>query len=225
MSWATCSYPKRRGDPSDPVSFQPIALTSTIGKVFHKILANCLQKYLLSNKVIDTSLQKGFLSGVYEHIFTLIAIIDNAKEHYLPLSNAFGSVSHQLIIGMLKYIQLPSNFVSYVSNIYSKLSATVKTKQWCSPTFSISQGIFQGDTLFLLAFNPIIELCNLLPSTGFKMDLKIPNSEDLPPVGLCIYVDWDFPNHDDPTQGWYLATVLDHHINGLSVIQYPNGRY
>ena len=98
------------------------------------------------------------------------------------LKNAFGSVSHQLIIDMLKYIQPPSNFASYVSNIYSKCPLPLRQKNMVYP-FSISQ------------------------------------------VGSCIYIHWDVPDHDDhdDPQGWYLATVLDHHINGQSVIQYPNG--
>jgi hypothetical protein len=95
-------------DTSNPANFRPIAITSVIGKLFHRIIARRLESFLLENEVIDPSVQKGFLSGmsgVYEHIFTVSTIIENAKKHGLPvcitfldLRNAFGSISHRLIV-------------------------------------------------------------------------------------------------------------------------------
>ena len=52
-------------DTNCPSNFRPIA---SVGKLFHKILAIQLEKYLFSNNIIDS---KGFLtgiSGVLEHI-------------------------------------------------------------------------------------------------------------------------------------------------------------
>ena len=37
----------KKGDITDPVNLRPIALTSVIGKLFHKILANRLECYLI----------------------------------------------------------------------------------------------------------------------------------------------------------------------------------
>ena len=52
------------GDPGIPANFRPIALTLTIGKLFHKIIASRLKRYLLNNGIIDSNLQRGFLSGI-----------------------------------------------------------------------------------------------------------------------------------------------------------------
>ena len=105
------------GPNSDPSNFRPIALTSTIGKIFHKILASRLEAFLRKNSIIDTTAQKGFLTsmnGVMEHIAATTAIIENARstQHplyitFLDLANAFGSVSHQFIHDMLVHAQLP----------------------------------------------------------------------------------------------------------------------
>ena len=70
------------GPNSDPSNFHPIALTSTIGKIFHKILASRLETFLRKNSIIDTTAQKGFLTGmngVMEHIAATTAIIENAR--------------------------------------------------------------------------------------------------------------------------------------------------
>ena len=158
------------GDPSQSIHFRPIALTSVVGKLFHKLLASRLRRFPLGNKIISTTLQKGFLSGIngtLEDIFTITAILENVKQHHFPFSltvldlrYAFGSVSHQLIADMQRYLQLPSSLVTYISNVYSKLAASIKTKRWSTSWFPIERGIFQGDTLspllFLLVFNPVI---------------------------------------------------------------------
>ena len=76
------------GDPKLPHNVQPIAFTSTIGKLLHKILAIRLERFLFSNDLIDSTIQKGFLTGVngtFEHIFSVSEILDNALQHNLPL--------------------------------------------------------------------------------------------------------------------------------------------
>ena len=63
------------GDKRSPANFRPIALTSAVGKLFHKIIALRLEQFALENNIIDTSLQKGFLTGIngtMEHIFSII---------------------------------------------------------------------------------------------------------------------------------------------------------
>ena len=225
----------KEGDPSQPSNFRPIALTSAVSKLFHKILAKRLQQFLLNNNIINPTLQKGFLSGMngtVEHIFSICSILDNAIQHGLPLAmsfldlrNAFGSVSHLLIRDIFHYVQLPSEFTTYVTNSYSQLVGSVKTKKWRTPNFEIQRGVLQGDTLspliFLLAFNPLIELCNRLPSCGFNLRLPVPNSSGLPPTNTAIYVEWNEDPSDEPS-GWYYAVVKEYLPNGQARIEYTD---
>ena len=173
------------GDTNCPANFRPIALTSAIGKLFNKIIASRLEEYLLENN-INPSLQKGFLRGIngtMEHIFSLSAIVDNARTNKLPLSltfvdlrNAFGSVAHAYIKDIMSYVKLPTEVQFYVSALYANLSAYISTKQWKTQSFSIGRGVFQGDTLspliFLLAFNPIIQAIHNT-STGYSLKLPM----------------------------------------------------
>ena len=59
------------GDTSSPFNYWPIVLSSVVGKLFHKIVAAQMEEFCLSNNIIDSSSQKGFLCGIYgtvEHI-------------------------------------------------------------------------------------------------------------------------------------------------------------
>ena len=82
----------KNGDLSKPENFRPIALTSAVGKLFHSILSERLEQYILDNGVVDPSLQKSSLRGIngcVEHIFALQQIFSNVKEHSLPFSLSF----------------------------------------------------------------------------------------------------------------------------------------
>ena len=223
----------KKGDNSVPENFRPIALTSTIGKLFHRILAKRLERYLIDNCFLDPCLQKGFLkgiNGVMEHILSLNSILDNAKANNLPLfltfidlRNAFGSIHHALILDMLSLTHVPVPILSYISDLYSKLSAFVSTKQWSTAPFDISRGVFQGDTLspllFLLCFQPIVSLSNSLSTCGFQLKLPIANSAGLPAVDSYIYVIWNEPNSDE-LPGWYHCQILEYLTDGKAVLEY-----
>jgi len=116
--------------------------------------------------VIDTSIQKGFITGlpgVYEHIYSLSAILQDATSAkkplmitFLDLKNAFGSIPHPLLFDTLKAVKVPSAVLSYVKSFYSKLFVIVTTKNWETSPIPFHRGVFQGDTMspimFLLAF-------------------------------------------------------------------------
>ena len=120
----------KTGDPSDPGNFRLIALTLVVGKVFHKIISFRLKEYLQKNNVIDTSVQKGFITGlpgVFEHVYSLSAILQDANSAkrplmitFLNLKNAFGSVPHQLIFDMLNAVKVLPRIQSYIESLYSQ---------------------------------------------------------------------------------------------------------
>ena len=111
-----------------------------------------LESYLLLNNVIDTSVQKGFLSGingVMEHILSVNALLENARSSkstlastFIDLKNAFGSVSHTLLQDMLLLVEIPPEVSSYIHDMYSKLTTTVETKDWFTPTIKVCRGLF-----------------------------------------------------------------------------------
>ena len=116
------------GDPSNPKSFRPIAMSSVSPKLFHKILAKRLESYLEKNGIINPSIQKGFLSGINgtaEHIFTTTVIIDIAIQHGSPLvvtvlnlQNAYCSVAHGLITDILTTRQPDHKYLQWLLQVH-----------------------------------------------------------------------------------------------------------
>ena len=152
--------------------------------------------YLRAIDVVDTSVQKGFLSGlpgVFEHIYSLSAIMEDVVTNkrpvmmtFLDLKNAFRSVSHELIFDMLMAVKEPSSLVHYIQSFYSQLFVIVKNKSWETAPIPFKRGIFQRDTLsliiFLLVFNPLLKLAESLNSSyGYRFQLGIEGTDMLPP--------------------------------------------
>ena len=216
--------------PIGPLSFLQLL------RSFRKIVAVRMEKFCLSNDIIDPSSQKGFLQGIngaVEHIFTITAMIEHARSNGLPLTltfidlqNAFGSISHSLVSDILTYLQIPSPMIQYVSTMYANLRAFVSTKSWSTSPFPITRRVFQGDTMspiiFLMVFNPILKLVQSLSSPGFTFRLPIPDSHGLPEIGCTIYVEWDEENSDEPA-GWYRCEIVAYNPNGAAQLSYPDG--
>ena len=86
---------------------------------------------------------------------------------------------------MLRAVQIPNSVSAYIQSLYSQLWAVVKCKAWCTPTIPICRGIFQGDTMsliiFILAFNPLLRLAEVLNhGYGFCFKLMVPGSHYYP---------------------------------------------
>lgn len=101
-----CFIPKEEN--STTISqFRTISLLNVEEKIFLAILARRVTSFLLKNKYIDTSVQKGGVPGVpgcIEHATMITEIIKEAKKNcgdlvviWLDLPNAYGTIPHKLI--------------------------------------------------------------------------------------------------------------------------------
>lgn len=94
----------KKGDPSDVTNWRPIALGSTISKLYAGCLAARMLQWVCDHGVLSRC-QKGFLphDGVFEHNFVLQERLDAARAGdlcvaCLDFANAFGSVPHNALI-------------------------------------------------------------------------------------------------------------------------------
>ena len=114
----------KAGDLSSlPANFRPFALTSCIGKVFHKITAKHLERYLSPTTSLSHQFRKAssVKSMVQWNIhFTWVPYWKTPEPTvpifatFLDLKNAFGFVPHALIVDMFHYIWLPLDVTSYI---------------------------------------------------------------------------------------------------------------
>ena len=68
----------KKGDLKDPSNFRPLALSNTLGNIYHLILYQRTCKYITDNNLIDPTIQKAFLpgiSGCTEHVKVMSEII------------------------------------------------------------------------------------------------------------------------------------------------------
>ena len=141
-------------DTTNPGNFRPIALTPCVGKLFSSLLRNRWLRYMVTNKYLDSSLQKAFMPtvpGCTEHHQKLSSILAEAHSNHksvavswLDLANAYGSVHHSLIDFSLRHYHAPPQFLSTVQALYTGLHAKVITAEWETPVISLQKGVYQG---------------------------------------------------------------------------------
>ena len=152
---------------------RPISMTNTDGKIFFGILTQRLENYMLSNNYIDQTIQKGFARGVpgcFEHTTLLQEAFSNAIDSkynicatFLDLSNAFGSIDHNMIPIACSWFHLPANFADLLKSYYSGLNTKLIYDDGCrSESISVKLGLFQGCAMsvqiFLLIFQIMLNL-------------------------------------------------------------------
>ena len=127
--------------------------------------------FMSKNGYIDEATQKAFIKGVngcIEHMQVLQEVINNAKQRkrtvhfsWYDLSDAYGSIPHNLIEHCLKHYHVPQREIDYIMDLYAKLEGRIVTKEWKSELFKFCRGIFTGDNyspiIFNVVFQPLID--------------------------------------------------------------------
>ena len=171
--------------------FRQIALMNVEAKLFWSMISARLYNHLVKdNKIIDTSIQKGAISGTpgcLEHTSMVWTALKDARERrssltaiWLDLENAFGSVPHNLILFALRRYGVPEKWVKLIKMYYDGLWGRTTAGKVTSDWHRYEKGIFAGCTLsvvlFLAAINIIIEYVsqNKIPSYVLKNGNALP---------------------------------------------------
>ena len=114
-----------------------------------------LELYVIKNKYIDTSVQKGFLKNVSSTTFALHEELRDAYTHHkqiviswIDLANTDGSIKHNLIQFALEWYHVPSLIRELIYSYYKTLLFKISTKEWDLTALNFSIGLFQG-SIFL----------------------------------------------------------------------------
>ncbi|CAI2357318.1 unnamed protein product [Caenorhabditis sp. 36 PRJEB53466] len=150
------------GDESKPENWRPISLMPTI----YKLYSSLWNRRIRSVKGVMSKCQRGFQEreGCNESIGILRTAIDVAKGRkknlsvaWLDLTNAFGSVPHELIEHTLEKYGFPEEIVHVIKDIYNGASIRVKSKNEKSNQIKLNSGVKQGDPISPTLFNMCLE--------------------------------------------------------------------
>ncbi|QKF94516.1 reverse transcriptase [Fadolivirus algeromassiliense] len=179
----------KHGSTSDINSFRQIISLPNVATQLHRILALRLNNYMQANKYIDTTIQKGGVSGqkfaIFEQYYKVKSILKHANQNkkscavlFLDISNAFGNIDLQNLYSVLKLYNVDQNFTNYVREFYSKFEYYIDTANIKTDTFKWKNGLVQGDSmsplLFIIALNYVLtHVDNQYKSThGYAIDDK-----------------------------------------------------
>ena len=151
--------------------FRTISLLSVEGKIFFSVVAKRLTSYLVENKYLDTSVQKGGVpgfSGCLEHTAVLSELIHQAKQQrgdlsviWLDLANAYGSIPHQLIVYSLQQYKAPEKVQNIIKKYLDMLVLRFNVAERVTKWQRLEKGIITGCTisviLFIGALNMVIK--------------------------------------------------------------------
>ena len=158
--------PKTDGD-FGPATGRPISLGNVQGKIFLAVVARRLTEFMINNKYVDMSVQKGGLprvKGCIEHFGAMWEVIKDARLNrrdlsvvWLDLANAYGAVPHLLILKALRFYNVPDKIIKiivvYFAGVYGRFSSRLVTSKWQKFEIGIFMGCVISVIIFVLCMN------------------------------------------------------------------------
>ena len=159
----------KKGDRSNPSNYRPIALTSTISKVFETLLNAHFLRHLESHSLLSDH-QYGFRKArsTGDILSYLTHVWSSSLRDYgetfaiaLDISKAFDRVWHKALFAKLPSFGFPPSLCKLILSFLSNRSISVRVDGASSEPFPISSGVPQGSvlspTLFLLFINDLLQ--------------------------------------------------------------------
>lgn len=162
----------KKGSLEDTKSFRQVISIPSIVSHLHRIFALRINEHMVRNNYIDTTIQKGGISGIklgmFEQIIKLKSIIKNANKNknplcltYIDITDAFPSLNIQKLSQVLEKYHFPENLVKYIKRYYEDLTYYVSTREWNSKNIRWNRGLLQGcpmsPILFVTVLNYILK--------------------------------------------------------------------
>jgi len=165
--------PKKDGYSKDPTCYRPISLTSCLGKLVERMVANRLVSFLEENNLLIKE-QSGFRRhrGTNDNLLFLTQKVSECLKRgkkcisiFFDIAKAFDRVWHDGILNKMIKMKIPSYLIFWVKSFLSNRKFKVKVDDAKSNIFEISAGVPQGAVISPILFSIFI---NDIPTNNYK---------------------------------------------------------
>ena len=170
ISLGKATFIYKKNDKTSIKNYRELVTTPIIVNHFHRLLATRLSDYLLSNKYLNTTIQKGSIKGEKKSIVQQVIKLNSMINHsiinknklvilFLDIKNAFGSINKEVLYSLLKKYYVDDRFVHYLKTYYDNFTYYVNSsdlKTYDDKLLNWYEGLIQGDPMSPILFNFVL---------------------------------------------------------------------
>lgn len=184
--WYSCGLvpAHKGGTTSDPQNFRPLTILPLFVRIWDSIISKKLGEVLKKYGIIDTLVQRGFLSGVGGLSQNLLdvnrmmcKISGDKTGFFVDISNAYGSVNYKVLFHILREYNFSPALTKYIETYYMNAHASYEGN-----IFRWENGLYQGSGLSNILFLIYIDYALKHAMRELKMRGIIDFSVDLQAV-------------------------------------------
>jgi hypothetical protein len=208
---------KGSGDPCDPNNYRAIALTSTFGKLYERVLLQRLLRWLKKSRLWHLP-QIGFrarcscLHAVFLLRVIVLDVLTSGKgpvfAAFVDLKKAFPSVGRDPLFARMTQLGIPSPLVSAIRSFYVANVARLRIDNTITRDFFVAMGVLEGSVLSPCLFG-------ILFSVIWDIFLTTPFPTTTVRVYTCDSL-WFIAYADDLVVITLSATKLEHVLNKMA---------
>jgi hypothetical protein len=150
----------KKGDCKDLDNYRGITLTSCVSKVYNRIIAQSVSKFVEDNNIL-TEVQGSFRKDrrCEDHIFTLNSIMAIRQAEgkqtfmaFLDFKKAFDTIWRDGLFKAVRSIGIEGSFLNILMNMYTNVRSKVHFQDIKTDFFSVDEGVKQGCVLSPIIF-------------------------------------------------------------------------